>query len=102
MTQADLCFDAPVKLPPHGTQNYRLLMAMQCGARLTVAKALNEYGVFALSQRCTELRKMGWPIKSNMVKLPSGARVAEYWMAEPPPPPPPPGPRIVREGRVPK
>jgi hypothetical protein len=80
VTQADLCFDAPVKLPPHGTQNYRLLMAMQCGARLTVAKALNEYGVFALSQRMGELRRMGWPVRSRMIETQGGARVAEYWM----------------------
>jgi hypothetical protein len=80
VTQADLCFDALVKLPTQGTQNYRLLMAMQNGERLTVAAALNEYGVFALSQRCGELKRMGWPIRSRMVDTAGGARVAEYWL----------------------
>ena len=51
---------------------------MQDGERLTVAKALSEYGVYALSQRCGELRKMGWPIKSAMKTLKNGKRVAEY------------------------
>ena len=80
VTQAELSFEAPVTVPPKGTQNYRLLIAMQSGERLSVAKALTEYGVYALSQRCGELRRMGWPIMSRLVEVESGARVALYWM----------------------
>jgi hypothetical protein len=80
MTQADLCFDAPVKIPPKGTQNHELLMAMQRGEKLTVARALNGFGVYALSQRMGELRRMGWPVRSRMIETQGGARVAEYWM----------------------
>lgn len=55
-------------------------MAMRQGVRLTVAKALTQYGVYALSQRVGELkRKYGWPIKSRMVKFGS-ATVAEYYL----------------------
>lgn len=73
MTQLDLL--APCRVPERGTQCYELLMAMQCGVRLTVAKALNEYGVYALSQRVGELRRVyGWPIESRFV-----GRVKEYW-----------------------
>ena len=46
-----------VRMPKRGTQHYELLMAMQNGERLTVAKALNKYGVYALSQRIGELKK---------------------------------------------
>jgi hypothetical protein len=80
VTQADLCFDALVKLPTQGTQNYRLLMAMQRGERLTVALALSKYTCYALSQRVGELKRLGWPIRSRMVETAGGARVAEYWM----------------------
>lgn len=80
MTQAELAFDAPIRLPDRGTQKYALLMALQRGEHLTVAKALTEYGVYALSQRIGELKRAGWPIESRMVEVASGARVAEYWM----------------------
>ena len=63
------------QVPQRGTQAYELLMAMQFGVRLTVAKALTEYGVYALSQRMGELRRQGWPIQSRFV-----GRVKEYWL----------------------
>lgn len=77
MTQLELM---PVRVPKQDTQHYALLKAMQRGERLTVAKALSEYGVYALSQRVGELKRMGWPIRSRMVTVESGARIAEYWM----------------------
>jgi hypothetical protein len=78
VTQLDLI--AECRLPERGTQCYELLMAMRQGVRLTVAKALTQYGVYALSQRVGELkRKYGWPIKSRMVNVGS-ATVAEYWL----------------------
>ena len=70
----------PVKTPLPGTQHYALLMAMKLGVRLTVAKALNEYGVYALSQRVGELKKMGWPILSRTIEANGGARISEYWL----------------------
>lgn len=67
---------APCRLPERGTQCYELLMAMKAGVRLTVAKALNEYGVYALSQRCGQLRdEFGWPIQSRFV-----GKFKEYWL----------------------
>lgn len=72
MTQLPLISEC--KVPPHETQCYKLLRAMQEGVRLTVAKALNEYGVYALSQRVGDLRRTyGWPIKSRFV-----GKVKEY------------------------
>lgn len=63
------------KVPERGTQCYELLIAMQRGVRLTVAKALTEYGVYALSQRCGDLRDMGWPIQSRYA-----GKYKEYWL----------------------
>ena len=78
MTQLELI--AECRLPERGTQCYELLMAMRQGVRLTVAKALTQYGVYALSQRVGELkRKYGWPIKSRTVNVGS-ATVSEYWL----------------------
>jgi hypothetical protein len=80
MTQADLCVE--VKVPRYGSQCYEILMALKNGKRLTVAIAITEHGVYALSQRIGELKRMGWPIQSRMVTTSGGARVAEYWMEE--------------------
>lgn len=78
MTQLELL--APCRVPEKGTQCYTLLRALQDGVRLTVAKALTQYGVYALSQRMGDLKhKYGWPIKSRMVKV-GEATVAEYWL----------------------
>ena len=79
MTQCEIDFPR-VKVPEKGTQCHTLLLAMQRGERLTVAEALSRYGVYALSQRCGELKRMGWPVESEMRSVPSGKRVAVYWM----------------------
>jgi hypothetical protein len=74
MTQLDLLVET--RMPERGTQCYELLMAMQRGARLTVAKALIEHGVYALSQRMGDLRDdYGWPIRSRFV-----GKFKEYWL----------------------
>lgn len=78
MNQASLAFDPPCRLPAEGTQCRILLMAMQRGEILTVGEALTRYSVYALSQRCGELRRMNWPVVSRMVKLRSGKRIAAY------------------------
>jgi hypothetical protein len=77
MTQIEL---EPVQVPTRGTQAYEILMYLKRGGRLTVAKALTEFGVYALSQRVGELKKAGWPILTRMVDAPGGARIAEYRM----------------------
>lgn len=51
---------------------------LQKGHRLTVLSAIHHFGCYALSQRCGELRRKGWPITSRLVTLPSGKRVAQY------------------------
>ena len=57
-----------------------ILGELQRGRRLTVAVALAELGVYALSQRIGELRRMGWPIDRIMIRASGGATVAQYSM----------------------
>ena len=47
---------------PNESQNQLrdILRELQTGRRLTVALALSELGVYALSQRIGELRRLGW------------------------------------------
>ncbi len=78
MTQLELL---ECKLPPQGTQTYKILMYLKDGKRLTVAKALHDLGVYALSQRCGDLRmKFGWPIKSQPKQVGPKTIVSEYWL----------------------
>ena len=58
-----------------------LLRALKRGEQLTVAEALNRYGVYALSQRMGELKRQGYPIGSSMIKVASGKRVCCYFWA---------------------
>ncbi len=70
----------PCVVPPAESQCGQILRALQRGERLTVLTALTDYGVMALSQRAGELKRMGWPVQSRMIEVPSGKRVAEYWL----------------------
>lgn len=55
-----------------------LQAAFDAGEVLTVASALSKYGIYALSQRCGELRREGYPIESEMISLPSGKHCKQY------------------------
>ena len=59
-----------------------ILRELQTGRRLTVAVALSELGVYALSQRIGELRRLGWPIERTMIRTRGGATVAEYYLRQ--------------------
>jgi hypothetical protein len=60
------------------SQRDELLKALQRGECLTTLDAFRRYGVMALSQRMTELQRAGYPVKSEMIDLPTGKRVARY------------------------
>ena len=66
---------------PHGKKANRILDALLLGEHLTVAVSLQKYQVYALSQECGRLRKLGWPIESKTVETP-GAHVSEYWLGQ--------------------
>ena len=67
---------APVKHTAGQVQLHILLWAFHGGKRYTVAEALQKLGIYALSQRCGELRRYGWPIRRQMV------RRGRKWVAE--------------------
>ncbi len=69
-------------VPAADTLGGKILRALQSGKTLTPLSALNEFQCLSLSQRCGELRKMGWPIISRPCKTPSGKTVAEYSMEQ--------------------
>ena len=79
-TQTEILIHGEVHVPPRGTQAYEILMYLQSGRTLTVAKALTELGIYALSQRCGELKRMGWPICSRALKIRDKCYVAEYYL----------------------
>ena len=60
------------------TQLEQLAEALDRGEHLTVAVALERYGVYALSQRMGELAKW-YPVESRTVALPNGKHVSEYY-----------------------
>jgi len=61
------------------TQVEILAQAFDAGERHTVASALAKYGIYALSQRCGDLFKIGYPIQSHTVETATGKRVSEYF-----------------------
>ena len=75
MTQLDLL---PVYPRASQQQLWTLLESFRRGDRHTVLSAIEQLGIYALSQRTGELKALGWPIKSKMIKTPSGKHVAEY------------------------
>jgi hypothetical protein len=82
VTQTSLEFDSPCRVPEAGTMTHELLMALKRGEQLTPLSALEKYRCFSLSQRMGELRRSGWPIRSSMVSVNSGKKIACYWMQE--------------------
>ena len=61
------------------TQLETLVAAFDRGERLTVAESLAKYGIYALSQRCGELWRGGYPVQSRIIKTPTGKHVSEYF-----------------------
>lgn len=62
------------------TQLEILAEAFDRGEVLTVAVALDKYGIYALSQRCGELwRKWSYPVDSRTIETPTGKHIKEYF-----------------------
>ena len=79
MTHFDL-LQQPQYPNPKAHNQVAILAALQRGERLTVATALERYQVFALSQECGRLKRLGWPVQSERIELPSGKNVSQYWL----------------------
>lgn len=62
------------------TMLWALCASLLRNERLTPLLALERYQCFSLSQRMGNLRSMGWTIQSEMIRLPNGKSVAQYWL----------------------
>ena len=70
------------RLISHATtsQCSQVLKYLQDGNTLTQLQALYKFECFRLPARIDQLRQEGHDIKTKMIKLASGKRVAEYYM----------------------
>ena len=66
---------------PTARKTLRILRGLQYGSHITVATALEHYGVYALSQECGRLRALNWPVQDRRVEVSDGVWVKEYWLA---------------------
>jgi hypothetical protein len=60
-----------MQLPTPGTQNARLLYHLQIGQSINPLSSWVELGIYRLSARINDLRKMGWPIVTTPIKVPN-------------------------------
>lgn len=57
--------------PPEGSQQYRLLAALLKGEQVTAISAIVGLNVMIVSARASELRKLGWPIRTMDIPHPN-------------------------------
>lgn len=77
MNQLAMEFTPRNPMPTVGSQAHTLLLAFRRGERLTTMEAFSRYRITTISQRCGELRRLGWPIKDETV---DGKTYKRYWM----------------------
>lgn len=63
-------------------QLWDLLNALRRGEKLTMIESIDRYGISALSQRCGDLRRLGWPIKSKLIPNANGGKHSQYWIEQ--------------------
>jgi hypothetical protein len=62
------------------TQEARILEMLRRGDRLTAYTVFLRVGSMRLGARIYDLKRKGHKIEKRIVKVQSGAHVAEYWM----------------------
>ncbi len=62
------------------SQTNKILKHLEKGKRLTPLQALKKFDCFRLSGRILDLRKLGINVKTEMIKVRSGKRVASYYI----------------------
>ncbi len=62
------------------SQTNKILKHLEKGKRLTPLQALDLFDCFRLSGRILDLRKLGIDVKTEMIKVRSGKRVASYYI----------------------
>jgi hypothetical protein len=60
------------------SQTNAILEYLSKGKTLTPLETLNKFGCFRLGARIYDLKKQGYEFNTVMVKIPSGASVAQY------------------------
>jgi hypothetical protein len=90
-SEAQQAFEAMVPIPewvkPTTTnpnkdgisQTTRILAHMKSGNTITGIEALNRFDCFRLPARISDIKKMGYDVKREMIDV-NGKRVARYWM----------------------
>lgn len=63
---------------PTARKTLSLLHAFLRGDTYTVGEALGGLGIYALSQECGRLRRLGWPVDDEWEKTPNGEHVKRY------------------------
>lgn len=58
-------------LPAEGTQQWRVLAALLAGKRLDPITSIIECNCFAVNARVSELRALGWPIRTLKIPHPN-------------------------------
>lgn len=61
-------------------QSAQILKALQRGDRLTHLDAEKRFGCLRLGARIYDLKQKGYSISRQMITVPSGKRVAQYFM----------------------
>lgn len=64
------------------SQTQLLIRAMEEGLKLTKLRALSLIGTINLGARVLEMRRAGYPVKTEMIQLKNGKRVALYYLPE--------------------
>lgn len=77
MTQTELQFT-----DSRASQKLAILNYLRAGNRITPLVALEKFKCMRLGARCWELRRDGFQIEREMVKVPSGKTVAQYRLVE--------------------
>lgn len=57
-----------------------IIKKLVAGEQISPLTAFKEFGCLSLPQRISELRKMGYPIKGEMVKTANNKRHNIYWI----------------------
>jgi hypothetical protein len=60
------------------TQLLAIQRHLAAGHTLTPLEALEKFNCMRLGARCWELKRAGWPVKTELVTVESGKRVARY------------------------
>ena len=64
------------------SQEAAIVAYLKDGNQITVMDAIRKFDCYALSQRMTDAKRKGIKVRSTMIKVASGKRVACYWISK--------------------